>query len=242
MVAALLFAATGAEAGYSIPVFGGPDGITQLGNIEVNAFGHGIEANFQSIIGDPPSLKAAAKANGEDHFNWFQVVTADNNPPNGPNGTPLSPPYVDPPIGGFGPPDRVWGDNQPWYFHEYEPPGPPFPPGYESDLLLSANTRGDTLDYFDYPFGPVGTSVTYATWLVSLYADGSVHSYHWGFSWRWSNSPQDPQGSVTLLEALPGEMAWVYHNSLVVPEPTTLLIWSLLSTLGLSLGWRRRKR
>jgi hypothetical protein len=28
----------------------------------------------------------------------------------------------------------------------------------------------------------------------------------------------------------------------VIPEPTTCLIWSLLTTLGLSLGWRQRKR
>jgi hypothetical protein len=28
----------------------------------------------------------------------------------------------------------------------------------------------------------------------------------------------------------------------VIPEPTTLVIWSLLATLGLSFGWRRRRR
>ena len=28
----------------------------------------------------------------------------------------------------------------------------------------------------------------------------------------------------------------------VIPEPTTLVIWSLLATLGLSVGWRRRRR
>ncbi|MCH8047360.1 MAG: hypothetical protein IID44_26975, partial [Planctomycetes bacterium] len=27
-----------------------------------------------------------------------------------------------------------------------------------------------------------------------------------------------------------------------IPEPTTLVIWSLLATLGLSVGWRRRRR
>ena len=27
----------------------------------------------------------------------------------------------------------------------------------------------------------------------------------------------------------------------LVPEPTTLLIWSLLAGLGIGLGWRRRK-
>jgi len=31
-------------------------------------------------------------------------------------------------------------------------------------------------------------------------------------------------------------------NGAVVPEPTTLLIWSLLVSLGITLGWRRRKR
>jgi hypothetical protein len=28
----------------------------------------------------------------------------------------------------------------------------------------------------------------------------------------------------------------------IIPEPTTLVIWSLLATLGLSFGWRRRRR
>jgi len=30
--------------------------------------------------------------------------------------------------------------------------------------------------------------------------------------------------------------------SLVIPEPSTLLIWSLLAALGIVAGWRRRKR
>jgi len=28
----------------------------------------------------------------------------------------------------------------------------------------------------------------------------------------------------------------------VVPEPGTIVIWSLLAGLGIGLGWRRRKR
>ena len=27
----------------------------------------------------------------------------------------------------------------------------------------------------------------------------------------------------------------------VIPEPTTLLVWSLLATLGITLGWKRRR-
>ena len=43
--------------------------------------------------------------------------------------------------------------------------------------------------------------------------------------WEWNNNA----GSVTAS----------IHG---VPEPTTIVIWSLLATLGLSVGWRRHRR
>ena len=40
---------------------------------------------------------------------------------------------------------------------------------------------------------------------------------------------------IDYIASYPGAVA-------PVPEPTTLLIWSLLASLGTTLGWRRRKR
>ena len=40
-----------------------------------------------------------------------------------------------------------------------------------------------------------------------------------------------------------GHVSYLDNVSIAfIPEPTTLLIWSLLAILGLTLGWRRRKR
>ena len=38
-----------------------------------------------------------------------------------------------------------------------------------------------------------------------------------------------------------GTLSADYAVSAIIPEPTTLLIWSLLAGLGIGLGWRRRK-
>ena len=58
-----------------------------------------MEGVFHSLVTEPgqpsnspTSLNAAAAACGEDHFNWYQVVTSDNNPPRGGDGNPLIPP------------------------------------------------------------------------------------------------------------------------------------------------------
>jgi len=52
----------------------------------------------------------------------------------------------------------------------------------------------------------------------------------------------DPAGGegVILDEFRIGE-TWESVTAYVVPEPTNLLIWSLLAGLGVGLGWRRRK-
>lgn len=51
-------------------------------------------------------------------------------------------------------------------------------------------------------------------------------------------------GRATATVQGPGSGATMTVNSIavtVVPEPATLLIWSLLAGLGVGLGWRRRK-
>lgn len=53
-----------------------------VGNISVDTGGGGVSGGFTSTVGGPPpTLAAAAAACGEDHFNWYQIVTADNKPP-----------------------------------------------------------------------------------------------------------------------------------------------------------------
>jgi len=40
----------------------------------------------------------------------------------------------------------------------------------------------------------------------------------------------------------PWEVTGLYSANAAVPEPATLLVWSLLAGLGVGLGWRRRRR
>lgn len=176
--------------GYAAPVVipincGNPANL--VGNITVNAGGGGVSGGFTSTVGGPPpTLAAAAAACGEDHFNWYQIVTADNKPPKdaGGNQIPVPPPaYVDPPPGGY---SNQWADQLPWYWDETKPA--PGTPNYDPNLQLSAQTTADTLKFSDFPGGAANTNLSFATWLVSLNADGSFHSWHEGFTWDWSNA------------------------------------------------------
>ena len=222
----------------SIPV-NAPDG-TQVGTIDVGVTpgGDGIVGGFTSTHGDPASLDAAAKKCGEHHFNWFQVVVADTNPPNGADGTPMVPPYVDPPPGGY---QGQWADGLPWYWDEGddpEPGTPGFEDGYHlDDNLVDTNGDGvkDKLGFADYPYSPPPTHVEFKTWLVSCNADGSLHSFHGGFSWTYDNPPAEGLAGVDDLERmnrnifptgapqanmmgpLPDAEAWTWLNMLVSP-------------------------
>jgi hypothetical protein len=216
-----------------------PDGVTQVGWITAQNDGHGVKGSFESIVGGPPpTLQAAAQMLGEHHFNWFQVVVEDNHPPRDAAGNPLSPPYTDPPRGGYGPPgtlDEQWADKLPWYWDEYAPL-PPYPPNWDEGYLLESNLEPNKLLFEDTPGSPfTDTKIKFATWMVSLYADGSVHRYYEGFSWTWSNSPADPAGSATIHDDLiPHWKAWEY----TIPEPAT----ALLAGAGIALLARRRRR
>src|SRR3954452_22555066 len=69
--------------GLSVPVNCGQPPV-HVGDIVTTRSGARREGDFTSSGGEPPPpLAAAATACEEDHFNWFQVVTADNHPPNG---------------------------------------------------------------------------------------------------------------------------------------------------------------
>lgn len=195
-------AATGpAVSALTIPVTAA-DG-TPMGTIDVNvsADGSGVVGGFTSTYPSPPppdakpSLAAAAAYMGEDHFNWFQVVLADNDPPTDAAGNPLTPPYIDPPPGGY---PGQWGDDLPWYWDEGTPPKPGDPgfqdydPAYDrtsQEVDTNNDAVIDKLNFADFPNGPVPTNLEFVTFLVSLNADGSLHSLHGGFTWTWSNDP-----------------------------------------------------
>lgn len=65
------------------------------------------------------TVRGALEKNGEHHWNWYQVVVRDNDPPTDAAGNPLTPPYVDPPTGGY--PGQL-ADGHPWYWDEWAVP------------------------------------------------------------------------------------------------------------------------
>jgi hypothetical protein len=221
----------------TIPVFCDS---TQVGNIVVNAVaGDGVAGGFTSTIGMPVSLAAAAAFCKEDHFNWFQLVTADNMPPVDAGGMRLTPPYVDPPSGGYGNDpttggdDTQWGDKLPWYWDEGPDP-PAGTPGFTDGLNVNDNLsdpNGDgtneTLDYSDDPGGAIGTNLSFFTQLVSLNADGSLHRSDGGFTWDWTNATGTPTAS----------------NLQAIPEPSSIILFGIgLAYFAVRLARNRGQR
>jgi hypothetical protein len=222
-------------------------GGNQVGVISVDVSGNGVAGSF-STVPNPPnagSLAAAAKADGEDHFNWYQVVIADNQPPKSFAGAQLAAPYVDVPPGGYDPAfDNTWGDNLPWYYDE----GTPTPAATQvvkPGLSLANNTTASALSFGDFPGGPNGLSLTFDTWLVSLNSDSSFHDFLGGFTWGFSVSAAGVKtvtGPTSLNGVNPTNAQ--YANIIggfvtSIPEPSTLC---LLVTSGLMCTRRVRRR
>lgn len=209
-------------------------GVT-VGVVSVGAGGGGVSGDFTSSVGGPPTTLAAAAAQcGEHHFNWYQIVSGTH---------PLIPgggPQVDPQPGGQG---GQWADNLPWYWDETSPPNGT--PGFEPGLQLGANTTASQLHFEDFPNGPNGTSIMFMTWLVSLNADGSFHSWHEGFSWTWMRAAN---GTVTVGDPVskgPGVFpTTAQYGDLItgfatsVPEPQSALCF----LAGLAACWALRGR
>jgi hypothetical protein len=122
------------EIDLEIPVM---QGETRLGRITLTETGDAtnpVEAVFETI-GDAGTLGAAAAALGGHHFNWYQLVIADDDPPNatsgvpGPDtatvGSPLTVPRIDPPSGGTGQTasfadNGIYADDKPWLWNEVQ--------------------------------------------------------------------------------------------------------------------------
>jgi hypothetical protein len=247
ITAGLLFSASLASA-LTIPVVCGTN---TVGVINVNAINqgntnNGVSGSFTTIPNPPyaGSLAAAAALCGEDHFNWYQVVIADNQPPTNYAGQPLTAPYVDVPPGGYATNfDNTWGDNLPWYYDEGPTnigPGQVLRPG----LLLSANTTADTLNFGDFPGGGNGLSLTFNTWLVSLNADSSFHEFEGGFTWGFDISTNGIRNATAPTVLAGGPTAAQYQNIIggfatSVPEPTTMALFAF-GTLAFTLAVRRK--
>ena len=214
--------------------------------------GFPLGAEFKANGPTFPTLADAAKKCGEHHFNWYQVVVEDNKQPLDAGGKPVTAPYVDPPPGGYldGNPSTpgnqtLWADNLPWYWNEGPPP-PAGTSGFDPETMLEKHTNATTLEFADVP-GGASTDIVFKTWLVSLNADSSLHSFHTGFTWNFISSAANVpkvQG-VAFLTATPTDAEFkdiTGSFATHVPEPdamvTALLGLSALFALGMRKGSR----
>lgn len=202
-----------------------------VGVVNVGKSGSGIDGTFETL-GHAGTLAAAAAACGEDHFNWYQVVMADNQAPRDRAGNQLNPPYVDVPPNGYDAAfDPTWSDTLPWYFDEYEPPAGTA--NVERGLLLSSQTGNTSLGFEDFPGGENGLSLSFKTWLVSLNADSSFHSFHGGFSWDFSITDDGSSIGVSNIALLGGAPIAAEYAAIIanfdtrIPAPPGLFLLSL---------------
>jgi hypothetical protein len=203
----------------------------KVGAITVNALGvgKGISGGFTSSTGNPASLAAAATACKEDHFNWYQVVTADNGKAVDASGNKLTAPYVDPPPGGY---NFQWADNLPWYWDETT--APKGAKNVDPSYYLSNQVTKDTLKFFDNPTS--SGNISFSTWLVSVNADGSFQGFDGGFMWDYITANKD----VENLKVIAGNPPDKYFKDIIggfatkIPEPSSMLT-TITGLLGLVL-------
>lgn len=167
----------------------------------VLAVGHtrGEEAGIDAVFEPTDTLSAAAKSIGVTHFNWYQYVVKDAHPLRDATGEWLRAPYVDPPCGGYGAPDRFWADDIPWYWNETERPGPQ-QSRKERRHLLDANIWKGSLFMSDAPDGAPGTVLVFRTYLTGVPKQGKSPVFLGG--WTWSFRIGESQARVRAVGRL----------------------------------------
>jgi len=87
------------------------------------------------------------------------------------------------------------------------------------------------------------TGIPTVSYVGDNYAGGEYYTCS-----QWTDGNRYNWSATDLALAIPtASRDWVFHldmeaaPSSVIPEPSTLLIWSLLAGLGIGMGWRRRK-
>ncbi len=151
------------------------------------AGGTGMQASFTPNFN--LSINDAASLCGYDHFNWYQVVTNDPYPPDAKSnpGVPLTVPYVDPPIGGYGY-QAAGDDSLPFYWGENWP----------TAAELPAHTTNTTLSFIDYPAESrlqPGEYIGFTTTLAGILPDNSWDAL---FSWNWITDFNGTVGGVSI--------------------------------------------
>lgn len=134
-----------------------------------------------------------------------------NHAPVDKNGNPLTPPFLDPPLGGYGNnpatpgDDTLWADSLPWYWNEGPVPDPK-PPGFKEGYHIDDFTDDHTLQFEDFPRWPDDTQqIRFRTRLVSVFEDGRFHKYHGGWEWTWTSTGG---GTVGGFQNLPEPTVW----------------------------------
>jgi hypothetical protein len=191
----------------------------------------GFTVTATDSAGNTLTLQQLESDLGQDHFNWFQKVTSDNVPPKDAGGNPVTPPYIDPPNGGY---SDQWADNRPWFWDEYAPPKgtPNFNPMFQLSNKISADDK--TLDFSDGTGGPNGNLISFSTFLVSDFGD-TTYDVLGGFS--WSISIANGLTTVTSLDAnaaftgdyakeISTQFGYEIHAT-AVPEPSTIVMGTI---------------
>ena len=187
------------------------------GAVSVTPSGATIFAAFTPKFG--LTVSEAANLCGYDHFNWYQVIDNDPYPlaaRNNPS-VPLTPPYIDPPLGGYAsyPPGHS-DDNLPFYWDETGPTGTLY--HYKDNLTSTTVSFQDTPSEPQLKSGsPLICSVVsllcpeylgFNTSLVGILADNSwdvLYSFSWksnfngtvgGVSVRSNTDPIDPNSGT----------------------------------------------
>jgi RHS repeat-associated protein len=148
----------------------GKDG-QPIGTIIVDVVSGSIQAEFSNEQnGKMQPLQEIAELVGADHFNWFQIIVEDDNPPVG-----EKPPYVDPPSGAELAKNKK-ADDKPGFYNEK---------GSENSPSTVANhDLGDRFTYRDQPSEPKDGHITVRTWIIGVDAAGIPVYYGDGFEWR----------------------------------------------------------